>query len=110
MNLYTALHMGPWAGHCVLSIQRFCVQEGGDPLSYLASTCPSAGHLELIIMVVQGLVPRGGHLESLSPLGSASVCLWCLFNVDWSNTQQVGSMGIWALVSISVPVAGDGDA
>lgn len=33
-----------------------------------ASTCPSAGHLELIIMVVQGPVPKGGHPEALSPL------------------------------------------
>lgn len=79
-------------------------------MTNLASTCPSAGHLELIIMVAQGLVPKGGQLESLSPLCSASACLWCLFNVAWSNTQQVGSMGIWALVGISVPVTGDEDA
>lgn len=79
-------------------------------MTNLASACPSAGHLEPLIMVVHGLVPKGGQLKSLSPLCSASACLWCLFNVARSNTQQVGSMGIWALVGISVPVTGDEDA
>ena len=61
-------------------------------------------------MVAQGPVAKGGHLEALSPLGSASACLWGLFSVAWSNTQQVSSMGTWALVGISVPITGDEDA
>lgn len=82
---------------------------GEATLINLASTCPSPGHLKLML-VVQGLVPKGSCLEALPSPGSASACLWRLFKVIQSNAGQVGSMGRWALVDIRTAVTGDKDA
>lgn len=75
---------------------------GEATLINLASTCPSPGHLKLVLMVVPGLVPKGSCLEALPSPWSASACLWRLFRLIQSNAQQVGSMGRWALLDITL--------